>query len=185
MWKRRGICSGQNLTCVWITTYVQWQEYEPTFENSFQSLCHILSGVSSTVLKLYRLPEMFRLQSKSPATWQWLFPLATDQDGFRRSRRRLSTLISLLILDSVTALMLIKQLRITMGNPPACQSQLSRLNPGVIRISKFKPNSWRFVSIHIYSIASIRYKYLLFQRERGRFSNSQSIYNTMLVGCLC
>ena len=55
--------------------------------------------------------------------------VAADQDRSHRSQKRLSTLMSLLIQDSVTTLQLIKHLRIMMDNFPAYQSQLSSFDP--------------------------------------------------------
>jgi len=88
--------------------------------------------------------------------------LAADQDESHRLRRRLSALIPLLEQDYVTVLQLIKQLEKTMDNPPACQSQLQRINPDFYRNQQIQANQLRFVFIRIHSIASVGYKYTSF-----------------------
>jgi len=77
-----------------------------------------------------------------------------------------------------------KQLGITMNNSPTCQSQLPRLNLGVLRINRFKPAEDPHLSTSTPLPLSVRI-HLILQREKGHFPNPYSTYHTTLIVFLC
>ena len=66
----------------------------------------------------------------------------------------------------------IKQLGIMMDNPPTCQSQLPRLNPGSYKDHRIQTEQVKTASIRIYSTASVRYKSYPSPMKKGSLSKS-------------
>ena len=164
--KKMEKCSGQNLTHVKITTRVQRKEHEPTPENPFRSLRHLLSedtlhpqlwGHTASRRRSGSNPRVLPRGSNS------LHPTA-DRDGSCKSRRRFKQLI--------------KQLEITIDDHPACQSQLSRLNPGDYKNQRIQTEQ---LKIYIYPHLLHRLCEIQTHLQRSRFPNSHSTYHTTLA----
>jgi len=93
VWKRRGICSGQNLTPTRITTRVQWQKHEKALRMFIlKSQTYLNRTVFLTHNSEATLPseDISRLGARShTATWSWL-----DSDRMPRHVVTLSIITS-------------------------------------------------------------------------------------------
>jgi len=151
-------------------------KFEGSLQSQLWSYTAFQRHLLPRILKSYSRPKPTRLQTKCPATWLYPSP-RTDRGDFFELWDLLRDSIPFLVLSHFTTQQAVED---------SNRSPFQHANPNdldtisaVSKISWFKPNNWRSISIQIHSASSVMYENTsFFNKKGGRFPNSQSTYHT-------